>query len=201
MRFSYLVADYPEISEIEINPLLAGPDGSVALDARAVVDQSLVGRPPPPFSHLAIRPYPEEYTREATTTGGLQRDAASDQAGGRAALARDARRLLGRVHPVALPRDDQAHARVRHALLLHRLRPRTRDRRRARSAGRHAQAPRRRPARRRPRPPERRVRGARRRSLAGARPVGPADRLLPARSRGRGASAGSTRRRRPTTHA
>ncbi len=44
---------------------------AVALDARAVVDQSLVGRPPPPFSHLAIRPYPEEYTREATTTGGL----------------------------------------------------------------------------------------------------------------------------------
>jgi acetyltransferase len=71
MRFSYLVADYPEISEIEINPLLAGPDGSVALDARAVVDQALVGRPPPPFSHLAIRPYPEEYTRETTTTGGL----------------------------------------------------------------------------------------------------------------------------------
>jgi len=72
MRFSYLVADYPEISEIEINPLLAGADGSVALDARAVVDQSLVGRPPPPFSHLAIRPYPEEYTREATTAGGLR---------------------------------------------------------------------------------------------------------------------------------
>jgi len=72
MRFSYLVADYPEISEIEINPLLAGPAGSVALDARAVVDQSLVGRPPAPFSHLAIRPYPEEYTRAATTADGLR---------------------------------------------------------------------------------------------------------------------------------
>ncbi len=71
MRFSYLVADYPEISEIEINPLLVGANGAVALDARAVVDQSLVGRPPPPFSHLAIRPYPEEYTRAATTAGGL----------------------------------------------------------------------------------------------------------------------------------
>jgi acetyltransferase len=73
MRFSYLIADYPEISEIEINPLLAGMDGAVALDARAVVDESLVGRPtPPPFSHLAIRPYPEEYERKATTTGGLE---------------------------------------------------------------------------------------------------------------------------------
>ncbi len=71
MRFSYLVADHPEISEIEINPLLAGVDGAVALDARAVIDQSLVGHPSPPFSHLAIRPYPEQYTHEATTTGGL----------------------------------------------------------------------------------------------------------------------------------
>jgi acetyltransferase len=71
MRFSYLVADYPEISEIEINPLLIGVEGAVALDARAVIDQSLVGHPPPPFSHLAIRPYPEEYTSEGTTTGGL----------------------------------------------------------------------------------------------------------------------------------
>ncbi len=72
MRFSYLVADYPEISEIDINPLLAGMDGAIALDARVVVDESLVGRPPPPpFSHLAIRPYPEEYERKATTSGGL----------------------------------------------------------------------------------------------------------------------------------
>jgi acetyltransferase len=72
MRFSYLVADYPEISEIEINPLLAGVDGTVALDARAVLDRSLVGHPPPPFSHLAIRPYPEEYTSERTTRDGLR---------------------------------------------------------------------------------------------------------------------------------
>jgi len=71
MRFSYLVADYPEIGEIEINPLLAGTDGAVALDARAIVDESLIGHRPPPFSHLAIRPYPEEYERKATTTGGL----------------------------------------------------------------------------------------------------------------------------------
>ncbi len=71
MRFSYLVADYPELSEIEINPLLVSADGAIALDARAVVDQSLVGREMLPFSHLAIRPYPEEYTREAKTSGGL----------------------------------------------------------------------------------------------------------------------------------
>jgi acetyltransferase len=72
IRFSHLVADYPEIDEVEINPLLATAEGVVALDARAVVDQALVGRPPAPFSHLAIRPYPEEYTTEITTAGGLR---------------------------------------------------------------------------------------------------------------------------------
>jgi len=72
IRFSYLVADYPEVSEIEINPLLAGVEGTIALDARAVVDQRLVGRRPRPFSHLAIRPYPEEYTTEVVTAGGLE---------------------------------------------------------------------------------------------------------------------------------
>ena len=66
MRFSYLVADYPEIKEMDINPLLAG--GRLRGAGRPGGDrpQSLVGRPPPPFSHLAIRPYPEEYTRERT---------------------------------------------------------------------------------------------------------------------------------------
>jgi acetyltransferase len=72
IRFSHLVADYPEIQEIEINPLLATTEGVVALDARAVVDRGLAGRAPPPFSHLAIRPYPEEYTRQVTTGTGLQ---------------------------------------------------------------------------------------------------------------------------------
>jgi acetyltransferase len=72
MRFSYLVADHPEITEIEINPLFVGADATIALDARAVVDRALIERPPPPFSHLAIRPYPEEYTRTATTADGLQ---------------------------------------------------------------------------------------------------------------------------------
>jgi acetyltransferase len=71
MRFSHLVADHPEIQEIEANPLLATGAGAIALDARAVIDRDLVEHPPPPFSHLAIRPYPQEYTREIVTAGGL----------------------------------------------------------------------------------------------------------------------------------
>ena len=34
-RFSQLLVDLPELGEIEINPLTVGPDGAVAVDARA----------------------------------------------------------------------------------------------------------------------------------------------------------------------
>jgi acyl-CoA synthetase (NDP forming) len=32
-RFSGLVVDQPELAEVEINPLMVGPDGAVAVDA------------------------------------------------------------------------------------------------------------------------------------------------------------------------
>ena len=58
MRFSYLVADYPEIKELDINPLLVTPEDVIALDARVVIDRDLVVRTVRPYAHLAIRPYP-----------------------------------------------------------------------------------------------------------------------------------------------
>jgi len=64
MRFSYLVADYPEIKELDINPLLVTSDDVVALDARVVIDRDLVVRAVRPYAHLAIRPYPEEYVAQ-----------------------------------------------------------------------------------------------------------------------------------------
>lgn len=62
VRFSYLVAELPEIDEIDINPLLAGADGIIALDARVIVDEELAQSAPAPYSHLAIRPVPKQYT-------------------------------------------------------------------------------------------------------------------------------------------
>jgi succinyl-CoA synthetase beta subunit len=38
-RFSQLLMDLPELAEIEINPLMVGPDGAVAVDARARLDR------------------------------------------------------------------------------------------------------------------------------------------------------------------
>lgn len=70
IRMSYLVADFPEIKELDINPLLATPHGVVALDARVVLDRTVRLNPPRRFAHLAIRPYPEEFVRPATMSDG-----------------------------------------------------------------------------------------------------------------------------------
>jgi hypothetical protein len=34
MRLGRLAADIPELSELDLNPILAGPDGCVSVDAR-----------------------------------------------------------------------------------------------------------------------------------------------------------------------
>jgi acetyltransferase len=69
IKFSYLIADFPEIAEIDINPLVVSPDGVIGLDARMVLDTEAAadGRP---FPHLAIRPYPEELERRAALSDG-----------------------------------------------------------------------------------------------------------------------------------
>jgi acetyltransferase len=72
MRFSYLVADYPEIKELDINPLLVTPDEVLALDARVVIERDLVTRPLRPYGHLAIRPYPEEYVTQRKLKDGTE---------------------------------------------------------------------------------------------------------------------------------
>ncbi|NQV23746.1 MAG: bifunctional acetate--CoA ligase family protein/GNAT family N-acetyltransferase [Rhodopirellula sp.] len=63
IRFSYLVADYPEILEIDVNPLLVTPRDVVALDARIILDHQTLLHPAREFSHLAIQPYPEKLVR------------------------------------------------------------------------------------------------------------------------------------------
>ena len=82
MRFSYLVADYPEIKELDINPLLVTPEEVIALDARVVVDRqppgnqgahsSVAGGAARPYSHLAIQPYPEEYVTQRRLKDGAE---------------------------------------------------------------------------------------------------------------------------------
>lgn len=68
IRFSYLVADYPEIVELDVNPLLVSSRDVLALDARAVV--APVAPDARPYAHLALRPYPEEQVRRVTLRDG-----------------------------------------------------------------------------------------------------------------------------------
>ena len=59
VRFSYLVVEQRWIKEIDINPLLASPNGLLALDARVVLYEPEVTEADLP--QLAIRPYPSQY--------------------------------------------------------------------------------------------------------------------------------------------
>ena len=70
IRFSYLVADYPEIMEFDINPLFVTPNDVVALDASVIIDKGLSGKKVKPYAHLALKPYPEEYVQPKTLRDG-----------------------------------------------------------------------------------------------------------------------------------
>jgi len=60
IRLSQLVTDFPEIRELDINPLLATSSGAYALDARVVVGPSAKSAP----WHMALSTYPEDYVEE-----------------------------------------------------------------------------------------------------------------------------------------
>jgi len=64
IRLSYFAADYPEITELDINPLLITQKDCIALDARMIIDKSIDTKKIKPYSHLALRPYPEEYVKQ-----------------------------------------------------------------------------------------------------------------------------------------
>ena len=68
IRLGMLVTDFPEIVELDINPLLLTPKNAWALDARIVVKKAV--KPAP--LHLAISPYPTGYDITANTKNGLE---------------------------------------------------------------------------------------------------------------------------------
>ena len=56
MQVSQLIVDFPEIAELDINPLFADEKGVLAVDARIRVQK----RPADEETRLAIRPYPKQ---------------------------------------------------------------------------------------------------------------------------------------------
>jgi acetyltransferase len=59
--FSQLLIDFPQIKEIDINPMLIGEKEACILDARVTVDKDGVFRKFEPHEHLVISPYPKKY--------------------------------------------------------------------------------------------------------------------------------------------
>jgi len=55
VRLSYLVVDFPQIEELDINPVAISSRRPCAIDARIVVKETQVASP----DHLSISPYPE----------------------------------------------------------------------------------------------------------------------------------------------
>jgi acetyltransferase len=65
-KFAYLVADFPEIKELDINPFAVDEYGGIVLDAKVILDEKVLGKNVKPYSHLVISPYPKEYISEFT---------------------------------------------------------------------------------------------------------------------------------------
>ena len=63
-KFAYLVSDFPEIKEIDINPFAVDENGGIVLDAKVVLDETFSDIESKPYSHLVISPYPKQYTSE-----------------------------------------------------------------------------------------------------------------------------------------
>jgi acetyltransferase len=67
VKLAQLVADFPEIREIDLNPVLADETGVIAVDARVSVAPVETQRGGPSgHPRFAIRPYPKEWERHAT---------------------------------------------------------------------------------------------------------------------------------------
>jgi len=60
VRFSNLVVDFPEIAEMDINPLAISEGRAYALDCRIVIDDGALDLQAP-YPHLVVTPYPTRY--------------------------------------------------------------------------------------------------------------------------------------------
>ncbi|MEM3552350.1 MAG: bifunctional acetate--CoA ligase family protein/GNAT family N-acetyltransferase [Candidatus Bathyarchaeia archaeon] len=60
VQFSNLIIDFPEIMEIEINPLAVSGNNIYALDSRIIIDRGFI-EDSNPYPHLVILPYPTKY--------------------------------------------------------------------------------------------------------------------------------------------
>jgi acetyltransferase len=67
IALSQLLADWPELAELDINPLWADADGVLALDARVLLSAAGAGRAG--AAHFAIAPYPAQLVQRVSWQG------------------------------------------------------------------------------------------------------------------------------------
>jgi len=61
VRFSQMLVDFPQLKEVDINPLFINEKEALTLDARVVIDKERVFVKLEPHEHLVISPYPKKY--------------------------------------------------------------------------------------------------------------------------------------------
>lgn len=61
LLFSQLLIDFPQIKEIDMNPVLINEKDAYILDARIAIDKERVLRKFEPHEHMVISPYPKKY--------------------------------------------------------------------------------------------------------------------------------------------
>lgn len=73
VKISQLVTDFPEIDEMDINPLIADENSVVAVDARIVIDSSRMMREVAEHhDHLVIASYPKKYVAPLKLKNGTE---------------------------------------------------------------------------------------------------------------------------------
>jgi acetyltransferase len=73
LRVSEMVCEFPQLREMDINPLIVDEHGAVAVDARIVVQaasSALGGGRAADYHHLAIQPYPARHEQRLPLAGG-----------------------------------------------------------------------------------------------------------------------------------
>jgi acetyltransferase len=72
VNFSNLIVDFPEIAEIDINPLAITKGKATALDARIIIDKNYDATGRSPYPHLIITPYPTKYSKPWKLSDGTE---------------------------------------------------------------------------------------------------------------------------------
>ncbi len=70
VKFSQLVIDFPEIKEMDINPLIVDENDALVVDTRIVIDAERILSQVHPHEHLVIAPYPAKYTAQWSLRSG-----------------------------------------------------------------------------------------------------------------------------------